>query len=232
MLSTFYTSKTLQPFHAIVRMSDLLIDELVGLIQENRFEDLSLLLTQESEENKHLNLLKSNPLETLRTACIIPGRSQFVDLLINTGADVTSCSTAGYTALHLAACWGVVPALRSLVRLGADLNTQTVNSETAEDIARRYGQEEVLKFFSCLALQKEFQEEIAYTRSIVLSPENFTGKLSKEEKTRITKVCDEKTSWLDTNYSSTSIVDVTEQRKDFKSKLSTVLDKVQPIEQV
>ena len=214
------------------RMSDVIIDELVGLIQENKFEDLSLLLTQESEENKHLNLLKSSPLEPMRVACIIPGRSQFIDLLVNAGVDVTSSSVAGYTALHIAACWGVVPALRSLVRLGADLNTGTVNSETAEDIARRYGQEEALKFFSCLALQKEFREEISYARSIVLSPENFTGKLSKEEKTRITKVCDEKTNWLDTNYSSTSIADVTEQRKDFKSKLSTVLEKVQPIEPV
>ena len=213
-------------------MSDVIIDELVGLIQENKFEDLSFLLTQESEENNHLNLLKSKPLEPLRTACIIPGRSQFIDLLVNSGIDVASSSTVGYTALHIAACWGVVPALRSLVRLGADLTIETVHSETAEDIARRYCQEEALKFFSCLALQKELRGEITYARSIVLNPENFTGKLSKEEKTRITKVCDEKANWLDANYSSTSTVDVTEQRKDFKSKLTTVLDKVQPIEQV
>ncbi|KAI6660996.1 Ankyrin repeat domain-containing protein 45-like [Oopsacas minuta] len=215
-------------------MSEELIDELVKLIEDNKLEDLSLLLTQESQDNAYVTLLKNSRylVEPLKAACLIPGRAQFIDLLVTAGTDVTSCSTTGYTAAHMAACWGVVPAMRALVRLGANLKAKTVYGETAEDIAQRYGQEEVLKFFKFLAFQQKFRDEISYARSIVLTPENFTGKLSKEEKTRITKVCDEKNSWLEANYISANLLDVTEQRNDFKSKLNTVLEKVQPLEQV
>ena len=213
------------------------VDELVDLIKDNRHEDLSRLLeggNASSEENEYLNLLRNNRtlVEPLKVAVIIPGRTQCIDLLINAGTDVTSCTDSGYTALHLSACWGVVPALKALARLGADLTAKTRHGETAEDIAERYKQAEALKLFHCLAFQQEFRNDISYARSIVLTPENFTGKLSKDEKTRITKVCDEKTSWLETHSISATIVEVTEQREDFKSKLNTVLDKVQPLEQV
>ena len=215
------------------------VDELVELIKDNKHEDLSRLLSPEggnasSEENEYISLLKNTRtlIEPLRVAAVIPGRTQFIDLLVTAGTDVTSCSASGYTALHLAACWGLVPALKALVRLGADLSAKTAYGETAEDIAQRYKQEEALKLFHCLTFQQEFRNEISYARSVVLTPENFTGKLSKDEKTRITKVCDEKTSWLQTHSLSAAIVEVTEQREDFKSKLNTVLDKVQPLEQV
>ena len=210
------------------------VDELVELVKDNKHEDLSRLLSNASEENEYLNLLKNTRtlIEPLKVAAIIPGRTQFIELLINAGTDVTSCTASGYTALHLSACWGVVPALKALVRLGADVTAKTMYGETAEDIAERYKQEEALKLFHCLAFQQKFRKDISYARSIVLTPENFTGKLSKDEKTRITKVCDEKTSWLDTHSITATIGDVTEQRGDFKSKLNTVLDKVQPVEQV
>ena len=213
------------------------LDILIRLIEENKIDEFSNLLTgdqEESSENPYVTLMKqcTHLSEPLKTAALIPGRTAFIEQLAGAGVDVagrTECT--GYAVLHLAACWGLVPALRTLVRLGAEIKAETLFGETAEDMAIRYEQKEAMKFFECLTFQQSFREEIAYARSVVLTPENFTGKLSKDDKTRITKVSDEKSNWLDANSLTSTHSEVSEQREDFRSKLNTVLEKVKPVEE-
>lgn len=46
--------------------------------------------------------------------------------------------SAGYSSLHLAACWGHLETVRTLLELGADTKAKTFRGERPVDLARRY----------------------------------------------------------------------------------------------
>lgn len=60
----------------------------------------------------------------------------------------TVCS-AGYSSLHLAACWGHLETVRTLLELGADTQTKTFRGERPVDLARRYSKTDCV---DCLIL--------------------------------------------------------------------------------
>lgn len=60
----------------------------------------------------------------------------------------TACS-AGYSSLHLAACWGHLETVRTLLELGADTQTKTFRGERPVDLARRYSKTDCV---DCLIL--------------------------------------------------------------------------------
>lgn len=44
----------------------------------------------------------------------------------------------GYTSLHLAACWGHLDTVKTLVGLGAAIQAETIWGEKPVDLARKY----------------------------------------------------------------------------------------------
>ena len=54
--------------------------------------------------------------------------------------------TLGYTALHVAAAWGQLNAVRSLISGGSDHSLKNQYNETARDMASRYGKLECVVY--------------------------------------------------------------------------------------
>jgi hypothetical protein len=54
--------------------------------------------------------------------------------------------SAGYTALHRAAAWGKIEALKPLVEADADLQLKTDSGERAREVALRYNQTECVDY--------------------------------------------------------------------------------------
>ncbi|CAL8117038.1 unnamed protein product [Orchesella dallaii] len=69
--------------------------------------------------------------ETVLLSAIKGGRSEeFIRTLIKFGADFTVMNTQGSTALHYAAAWTNLPALKLLISLGCDVNAKNVLGNT------------------------------------------------------------------------------------------------------
>ena len=52
----------------------------------------------------------------------------------------------GYTALHVAAAWGQLNAVKALIAGGSDHSLKNQNNETARDMAQRYGKLECVVY--------------------------------------------------------------------------------------
>jgi ankyrin repeat protein len=70
---------------------------------------------------------------------------QLVEILIDAGADLATATNQGNTALHIAAYRGHAAVVATLLSRGADRTARNSIGETAEDLARRYDQTEVLE---------------------------------------------------------------------------------------
>lgn len=69
-----------------------------------------------------------------RASCVLPlllAAAQQVQLLLTAGAQVSTASAKGLTALHVAAAAGRVPLLKPLIAAGADPNARGVQSRAA-----------------------------------------------------------------------------------------------------
>ena len=71
--------------------------------------------------------------------------ADLLETLLEAGADVQAPTGKGNTPLHIAAFRGHVNAVRLLLRHGADRAARNPGGETAADLARRYGQDEVVR---------------------------------------------------------------------------------------
>lgn len=111
----------------------------------------------------------------------------------------------GYSSLHLAACWGHLETVKTLVELGADIQAVTFKGERPVDLARKYSRTDcadclslagemlrvglkiisktftILKLFVCLcaAAEQDFTAYVAFVKQLITDPERH---LTREEK--------------------------------------------------
>lgn len=78
-----------------------------------------------------------------------PPPMELVELLLEVGkANPNLTNNTGGTALHLAAYWGHMDAVKTLTEKGADLNMKNDNERTSLDLAARYGHQDVAEFLA------------------------------------------------------------------------------------
>ncbi|KAK1944051.1 Kinase D-interacting substrate [Phytophthora citrophthora] len=69
-----------------------------------------------------------------------------VCVLVENGADISSCDKRGWTPLHHAAAGGFGPVMKALTARGAPLDSKTNSGYTAEMLAMQGGYSDAVKF--------------------------------------------------------------------------------------
>ncbi|XP_036940309.1 ankyrin repeat domain-containing protein 45 isoform X4 [Acanthopagrus latus] len=92
---------------------------------------------EETQEQDLFGLKDEGGRNALLTACMLE-RSDILRELVRHGAQVDVQTVRGYSSLHLAACWGHLETVRTLLELGADTKAKTFRGERPVDLARRY----------------------------------------------------------------------------------------------
>jgi len=110
------------------------------MLSAGRYPDIANLLL---DSGATVDLKDGNDLSAMAVAAV-SGRSDLVALLIRYGADV-NLRSAGLTPLHFAARDGHAEVARILISHGADANAQTLDGETAMQLAEARGHVEFVE---------------------------------------------------------------------------------------
>lgn len=86
------------------------------------------------------------------------GKAEFVQLLIESGADVNQSDEDGWTVLMYATLEGYFDIVKVLVKAGADVNIQSPEGEYALYIAAYSGHEEIFDYLAPLTNPELTQE--------------------------------------------------------------------------
>ncbi|KAM4728000.1 ankyrin repeat domain-containing protein 45 [Anableps anableps] len=119
-------------------------DEIFDSVLSGDLENIKQLLescnaTAESQEQDLFGKVDEMGRNALLTASML-GKSSIVRELVKHGAKVDTHTVRGYTSLHLAACWGHLDTVKTLLELGADPKAKTFREERPADLAKRYSQ--------------------------------------------------------------------------------------------
>ncbi|XP_060939662.1 ankyrin repeat domain-containing protein 45-like [Limanda limanda] len=157
----------------------------------------------------------------LITAAML-GKSDIVRVLVRGGAQVNEQTASGYSALHLAACWGHVETVRTLLELEADRQATTYRGERPVDVARRYSKTDCV---DCLDLAEAKQDLMSYLAFVKKIISDSGRSLTKEEKNLCTRACSAGSDWIQ-SVQQPALSDFIAQRKDIEDTLQPVLSKL------
>ncbi|BFZ05838.1 hypothetical protein BsWGS_08877 [Bradybaena similaris] len=176
---------------------------------------------QKEEIHELLNLRDSTGKSSLDLIASL-GRTDLASLVIQSGADVNSCTSKGYSCLHHAAAWGHLPILKILLDNGVNLHQLNIHGETARDVALRYLQQECADFLEIAEVKEKFQLEITHAlKSVQEMDKALIGRITRDEKNRVINTCKGKQEWLN------STLDASAQ--DIQMQYSELTEIVQPI---
>ncbi|XP_029132523.2 ankyrin repeat domain-containing protein 45 isoform X1 [Labrus bergylta] len=157
----------------------------------------------------------------LLTASML-GRSAIVPELLRHEALVNEQTVRGYSSLHLAACWGHLETVRTLLELGADTQAKTFRGERPLDLAHRYSKTDCA---DCLILADAQQDFLSYVTFIKDMTSDSKRNLTKEEKKICKSVCSSKSDWIQSVRNPT-VSDFLDQRQDIEDTLRPILTKL------
>jgi ankyrin repeat protein len=124
--------------------------------------------------------------------------------------------------------WGYKSSLKLLVAAGAECKLATNKSETAKDIASRYGHEDCVQFLECTEAKSILKKAINAAKDTLLDSERITGKWNKEDKSKVTALCNEKMDWVDRDIDYTK-EEISSQLTDFEERYQPHLTKLDPL---
>ncbi|TKS80371.1 Ankyrin repeat domain-containing protein 45 [Collichthys lucidus] len=176
---------------------------------------------EESQEEDVFGLKDEAGRNVLLTAAML-GRSAIVQELVRHGARVNEQTAGGYSSLHLAACWGHLETVKTLLELGADTQTNTFKGERPVDLARKYSKTDCA---DCLILAEAKQDLVSYLAFVKDLISDAERNMTKEEKNICTRACSAKSDWIQTAKHST-VSDYRAQRKDIEDTLQPILNKL------
>ncbi|KAI3375341.1 hypothetical protein L3Q82_021835, partial [Scortum barcoo] len=107
------------------------------------------------------------------------GRSAIIRELLTHGAELEESTAGGYSSLHLAACWGHLDTVRTLLDLGADTGARTSRGDRPVDLARRYSKTDCAECLMLAEAEQDLTSYVASVRDLAADPQN---NLTKEEK--------------------------------------------------
>ncbi|XP_042372000.1 ankyrin repeat domain-containing protein 45-like, partial [Plectropomus leopardus] len=84
-----------------------------------------------------------------------------------------------YSSLHLAACWGHVDTVRTLLELGADTQAETFRGERSVDLASKYSRTDCEDCLLLAEAKQDLMSYVAFVTDLTSDPER---NLTKEEK--------------------------------------------------
>ena len=86
------------------------------------------------------------------------GFPPLIEYLLDHGAKIDGCGPSGFTPLHGAAKYGNAISCAILLKRGANRDLRTINGNTAADLARMYGHEDLSRFIE--GYQKPKSDEL------------------------------------------------------------------------
>nr|XP_046263728.1 ankyrin repeat domain-containing protein 45 [Scatophagus argus] len=178
-------------------------------------------VTEEPQDKDLFGLKDECGRNALLAACVL-GRSAIVRELVRNGARVDEPTVRGYSALHLAACWGHLETVRTLLELGADTKSRTFREDRPVDLARRYSRIDCADSLMLADAKQDLISYVAFVKDLTSDPE---GKLTKEETNICTCACSAKSDWINSVKDSTAS-DFIAQRKDLEDTLQPILSKL------
>ncbi|XP_077954992.1 ankyrin repeat domain-containing protein 45 isoform X1 [Gasterosteus aculeatus] len=146
-------------------------------------------------------------------------RTSFCSILLNCHFYVFLSS--GYTALHLAACWGHLGIVGTLVELGADLQAKTFRGQRPVDLAQTYSRTQCANCLLTAEAKQDLMTYVGFVQDLVSDPESS---LTGEEKEFCECACSAKTDWIQT-VRNPKAADFTAQRRDMEDTLRPILHK-------
>ncbi|XP_044077077.1 ankyrin repeat domain-containing protein 45 isoform X1 [Siniperca chuatsi] len=188
---------------------------------------------EESREKDLFGMKDEVGRNAMLTACVL-GRSAIVRELVAHGARVDEQTVRGYSSLHLAACWGHLETVRTLLELGADTQPRTFRGERPVDLARRYSKTDCADCLVLAEAKQDLMSYVAFAKDLISDPES---NLTKEEKLECfsslcvcaqnicMRACSAKSDWIQ-SVKNPTVSDFTAQRKDIEDTLQPILSKL------
>ncbi|XP_070701024.1 ankyrin repeat domain-containing protein 45 [Pempheris klunzingeri] len=131
--------------------------------------------------------------------------------------------TTGYSSLHLAACWGHLETVRTLLELGADTQAKTFRGDRPVNLATRYSHADCADCLILAEAKQDLMSYVAFVKDLICDPERS---LTKEEKNICTRACSAKSDWIQSNASNSTVSDFMAQRRDMEDSLQPILSKL------
>ncbi|KAL5012379.1 hypothetical protein ScPMuIL_010930 [Solemya velum] len=156
-------------------------------------EDVSTLVNERDADGK-------SPLDL----SVILNRLEMTRELLQRGADVHSTTGKGYCALHQAAAWGRIGALKILMEYQSNLQQKTTHGERPRETAVRYNQTECIDFLDWAEAKVSLLDTIKLIQETIADPEKVQGRLSKEDKGLALNTCKEKAEWVESASDATT----------------------------
>ncbi|XP_069793756.1 ankyrin repeat domain-containing protein 45 isoform X2 [Narcine bancroftii] len=154
----------------------------------------------------------------LFTAAIL-GHCEVIQELVTQGASVNEKTNRGYTPLHCAAAWGKLESLKTLVGLGANVQTNNFRDEKARDVAKRYSMVDCIEFLDWAESKMILELYIHNIQETVSDLEKSQGKLSKQDRNASIEEFEEQKKQLemtvDPIITKLTMVHASHGRKDF-----------------
>ncbi|XP_031143373.1 ankyrin repeat domain-containing protein 45 isoform X1 [Sander lucioperca] len=178
-------------------------------------------VTEESQERDVCGMKDEVGRNALLTACML-GRSAIGRELVRHGAQVDEQTVRGYSSLHLAACWGHLETVRTLLELGADTQAKTFRGDRPVDLARKYSRTDCADCLVLAEAKQDLVSYVAFVKDLISDPEK---NLTKEEKNICTRTCSAKSDWIQ-NVKNATVSDFIAHRKDIEDTLQPILCKL------
>ncbi|KAM8727046.1 ankyrin repeat domain-containing protein 45 isoform 1-T1 [Acanthopagrus schlegelii] len=176
---------------------------------------------EETQEQDLFGLKDEGGRNALLTACMLE-RSDILRELVRHGAQVDVQTVRGYSSLHLAACWGHLETVRTLLELGADTKAKTFRGERPVDLARRYSKTDCADCLLLAEAKQSLMSYVAFVKECISDPER---NLTKEERNVCTRVCSAKSDWIQ-SVKNPTVSDFMAQQKDMAETLQPILSKL------
>ncbi|TDH06320.1 hypothetical protein EPR50_G00130890 [Perca flavescens] len=178
-------------------------------------------VTEESQDIDVCGMKDEVGRNALLTGCVL-GRSAISRELVRHGAQVDEQTVRGYSSLHLAACWGHLETVRTLLELGADTQAKTFRGDRPVDLARKYSRTDCADCLVLAEAKQDLVSYVAFVKDLISDPEK---NLTKEEKNVSTRICSAKSDWIQSDKNAT-VSDFIAHRKDIEDTLQPILSKL------
>jgi exonuclease I len=123
--------------------------------------------------------------------------------------------------------WGQLDCVKELVRAGADHRLRTKSGQTSQQLALRYRNTACSDYLSSVEARRVLNEAAQEARGMLADSELIAGRWNKEDKAKVTALCQEKEQWL--AHSEECFEEIVHQTNDFRVRIQPYFDKLQLI---
>lgn len=86
-----------------------------------------------------------------------------------------------------------------------------------------------MDYLDCVDARFQLSEAVRGARETLADTERISGKWNKDDKSKVTALCNEKSNWLD-GHPQALLAEVEDQKRDFDQRMEPYLSKLKPPE--